>query len=643
MAGQALIPIHPATSWLRHLVTPLHLAIALACAVSMSAIWLATVQRIEAERAQALAAAMEANADLAMAFERQIALTLESAEQIAALVRKQYLEQGAHFDIKKTLDKDTLRKPVFGFISVINERGDTVSSNADNPKAVINYADREFFQAQRSAQDDKLFVSKPVLGRISGDWQIPLALRINRPNGNFAGVVVMAVAPLHFTDFYGSANLGKDGLLELTGLDGVVRGRKVGNQNSFGETANHLPWFQRRASAAQGSMTHDGQELDGVPRVISYRTMRDYPLMVGVGTAQAAELAPTEQRGSGYLLTASVASTVLMLLVALLLITLARQRATTDILRSSEQLFRATFHQAAMGIAHLAPDGRILLVNEKFGHMLGYLPEELNSRSVFDLSASSEHERIAQFLLQQLKTQSSNIAPEIEKTYLHRNGHTLWVYEALGVVHDAHGAAQFMVAVSQDITLRKELEARLAYDAHHDALTGLPNRLLFRSRLLQVLESARRYRHAAAVLYVDLDGFKAVNDNHGHAAGDALLQEVARRMQRCVRAEDTVARFGGDEFGIALASIAAREDCAVVAAKLLQALATPVQLEDGVIAQVSGSIGAALFPEHGSDITTLLAHADAAMYAAKKAGKNQFCWEGVLASATFSPAQLAGN
>lgn len=620
--------------WLRHLVTPLHLAIALACALSMTTIWLATIQRMDAEREQAMAAAMESNADLAMAFEKQIALTLESAEQIAALVRKQYLEQGARFDLKKTLDKDTLRKPVFSVISIVNERGDTVSSNADTSKA-INYADREFFQAQRDAKSDKLFISKPVLGRISGEWQIPLALRINRPNGNFAGVVVMAVAPLHFTDFYSVANLGKDGLLELTGLDGVVRGRKVGDENSFGTTAEKLPWFQRRATTAHGSVVVDGQELDGVPRVVSYRTMRDYPLMVGVGTAQAEELALTEQRGSGYLLAASAASTVLMLLVILLLITLARQRATTDILRGSEQLFRATFHQAAMGIVHLAPNGRILLVNEKFGDMLGYRPDELSNRSVFDLSAASEYERVAQFLLQQLTAPTESLAPEIEKTYLHKSGQTLWVYEALGVVHDARGEAQFMVAVSQDITLRKELEARLAYDAHHDALTGLPNRLLFRSRLLQVLESARRYHHAAAVLYVDLDGFKAVNDSYGHAAGDALLQEVARRMERCVRAEDTVARFGGDEFGVALANIAAKDDCALVAAKLLDALAEPVHLEGGVLAQVSGSIGAALFPEHGTDITMLLAHADAAMYAAKKAGKNQFCWEGVV-EATFN-------
>lgn len=633
MTGIALSnSLNANTLWLRHLFTPLHLAIALACLLSILTIWLAALQRIDAERSQALATAMEANAYLAMAFEKQISITLESAEQIAAFVRKHYLEQGTRLDIKRLLDKDVLRKPVFSVISVVNEHGDVVSSNVENAKAV-NYADREFFQAQRDAKTDELFISKPVLGRVSGQWQVPLALRINRPNGNFAGIVVMAVAPPHFTDFYDSLKLGKRGLLELTGLDGVVRVRKVGAESSFGATATQPSWFRHHTSTAHDSIVVDGKELDGVARVVSYRTMRNYPLLVSVGTAQDEELAPAKQRGDAYLLAASAASMVLMLLVALLLMALARQRATTDILRDSEQLFRATFHQAAMGIAHISLDGRILRSNQKFAQMLGYEPYELLNRSVFDLSDAIEYERIAQFLLQRISATPEDCAPEIEKTYLHKSGETLCVHEALGVVNNAQGEPQFLVAVSQDITLRKVLEARLAYDAHHDALTGLPNRLLFRSRLLQVLESARRYRHAAAVLYVDLDGFKAVNDSHGHAAGDALLQEVARRMERCVRAEDTVARFGGDEFGIALATISAPEDCALVATKVLDALAEPVQLEGGVIAQVSGSIGAALFPEHGTDITMLLAHADAAMYAAKKAGKNQFCWEGVVQTA----------
>ncbi|MDU7589503.1 MAG: GGDEF domain-containing protein [Acidovorax sp.] len=127
------------------------------------------------------------------------------------------------------------------------------------------------------------------------------------------------------------------------------------------------------------------------------------------------------------------------------------------------------------------------------------------------------------------------------------------------------------------------------------------------------------------MLYLDLDGFKAVNDLHGHAAGDLLLRQVAQRLQGCVRAEDTVSRFGGDEFGLVLATADAVDDCAQVAAKVLHVLALPFDL-DGVRVQVSASVGAALYPDHGDDIATLVARADSAMYAAKKAGRNRFCY-----------------
>lgn len=309
----------------------------------------------------------------------------------------------------------------------------------------------------------------------------------------------------------------------------------------------------------------------------------------------------------------------------LLLWALARQRRVARALHANEALFRATFHQAAMGIVHITPQGHILRANEKYCHMLGYTSEELRTRSLFDLSEGPAREAARQFLAERLADHSHTLSPEIEKPYLRKDGSTLWVCEALGVVRGAGGTPDLLVAVVQDITARKNLEARLAHDARHDALTGLPNRLLFQDRFTQVLDSARRHGWRAAVLYLDLDGFKAVNDLHGHAAGDLLLRQVAQRLQGCVRAEDTVSRFGGDEFGLVLATADAVDDCAQVAAKVLHVLALPFDL-DGVRVQVSASVGAALFPDHGDDIATLVARADSAMYAAKKAGKNRFCY-----------------
>lgn len=160
----------------------------------------------------------------------------------------------------------------------------------------------------------------------------------------------------------------------------------------------------------------------------------------------------------------------------------------------------------------------------------------------------------------------------------------------------------------------------LSRAAHTDALTGLPNRLLLYDRLEQTLLSAKRREQRVAVLFLDLDGFKAINDTLGHAAGDALLQEVARRLTNTLRSEDTVARLGGDEF-VAVLNIAQLHDTDLIAERLLQALTSPIQWRNETM-NVSASIGISTFPNHGEDTDTLLKCADTAMYKAKMSGKN---------------------
>ncbi len=602
---------------------PWRFTVVLVCALVVAGIWLATLQRITFEREQAASAAMQSNANLAIAFEQQMFRTLKAAEQIAAFVREEYLRSGPDIPLQRWVQDNVIREEMFTIVSVVDEAGNVAASSRP-PTGPVNYADRDFFTAQRNDRPDHLFVSPPVLGRISGLWQVPMSLRITRPDGSFGGVVVMSVDPSHLTDFYRQARLGTQGLLDVSGLDGMVRARETGGQARFGMPAHAMPWMQRQTAIPEGSFVDNGQSSDGVARIVSYRTMRDYPLVLTVGTAYAQAMAPAQQRRTSYLAVAGGATAALLGGAGLLLWVLSRQRRVAQALHANEALFRATFHQAAMGIAHITPQGQILRANEKYCRMLGYGSEELRTRTLFDLSEGPARDAARQFLAERLADHSQALSPEIEKPYLRKDGATLWACEALGVVRDAGGKPDFLVAVVQDITARKNLEARLAHDARHDALTGLPNRLLFQDRFTQVLDSARRHGRRAAVLYLDLDGFKAVNDLHGHAAGDLLLRQVAQRLQGCVRAEDTVSRFGGDEFGIVLATADAADDCAQVAAKVLRVLALPFDL-DGVRVQVSASVGAALFPDHGDDIATLVARADGAMYAAKKAGKNRFC------------------
>ena len=203
------------------------------------------------------------------------------------------------------------------------------------------------------------------------------------------------------------------------------------------------------------------------------------------------------------------------------------------------------------------------------------------------------------------------------------NGQVFYISVSGEPMHDDQGRFQGYRGVTREITAQKVAEAHVQHLATHDALTGLPNRAMLGHLLDLALPTARRYGRRFAVLYLDLDRFKPINDSLGHAAGDALLQEVAQRLRHGVRGSDVVARLGGDEFVVLLQETADADTLAAVARKLLSALLQPYTLS-GHACRVTASIGAALFPDHGDDAATLLRHADVAMYHAKHQGRNNF-------------------
>jgi diguanylate cyclase (GGDEF)-like protein len=178
-----------------------------------------------------------------------------------------------------------------------------------------------------------------------------------------------------------------------------------------------------------------------------------------------------------------------------------------------------------------------------------------------------------------------------------------------------------IVAVLRDITERRKLQERLERLAHYDSLTALPNRALFFDRLAGAVARARREERRFALLFIDLDGFKAVNDHYGHDAGDYLLFEIARRLRAAIRDSDTAGRMGGDEFTVLLDNIARPEDATAVADKIRSSLSEPIEIPAGSRVTVGASVGIAVFPDDGDDGETVLKAADSAMYAIKLAGE----------------------
>jgi len=201
----------------------------------------------------------------------------------------------------------------------------------------------------------------------------------------------------------------------------------------------------------------------------------------------------------------------------------------------------------------------------------------------------------------------------------HKDGRDIDIEANLGPLDSDGLPGTFVLVILRDITERKRAQASLCDQAFHDPLTGLPNRLLLTDRFRQTVLSARRTASRFAVLMLDLDGFKQINDVMGHAIGDAVLQQVAQRLSAVVRESDTVARLGGDEFLLLLGTAERDGGAEGIAKRVLRRVAAPMRIADGTV-NVRASAGVALFPEHGADMETLIERADAAMYRAKRRG-----------------------
>jgi diguanylate cyclase (GGDEF)-like protein len=225
------------------------------------------------------------------------------------------------------------------------------------------------------------------------------------------------------------------------------------------------------------------------------------------------------------------------------------------------------------------------------------------------------------------RTLETGEAHSCEFRIVGREGQIRWLSARGRVVYGENGAAARVIGVSQDISERKRQEEEVRYLAYHDTLTGLPNRRLLDDRLRQSVFAAQRRDAQLAVIVVDLDHFKEVNDTLGHKAGDAVLREVSNRLAGCVRKADTLARQGGDEFVIVIPDLALETDCSIVAEKILRTLVPEIRV-DGRSFKIGASIGISLFPGDAGDAETLLRNADVAMYRAKELGRNNYRFYG---------------
>jgi len=314
-----------------------------------------------------------------------------------------------------------------------------------------------------------------------------------------------------------------------------------------------------------------------------------------------------------------------------------QHRAMELALEESEKLHHYIVNNSPDIVYVLDSQGHFTFINDRIEVLLGYKREELIGKH-YSVLVHEEDLAEANYVFHERRTgaraskdvelrlkvnDEARASRSFETHVLPITLHSMGMYNPQGL----NGQKEFIgtYGCARDITDRKRNEELITYQAYHDLLTSLPNRALFEDRIKLATAHARRYREHLAVMYLDVDRFKLVNDTLGHAMGDKLLQIVAERISRCLRAEDTLARFGGDEFTLLLPQIKTKEDAESVATKILESVRAPIHIDSHEIF-ISASIGIALYPQSGEAMETLVKSADIAMYHVKSTGKDGFCF-----------------
>ncbi len=299
--------------------------------------------------------------------------------------------------------------------------------------------------------------------------------------------------------------------------------------------------------------------------------------------------------------------------------------AAEDALFSERQRAQVTLNSIGDGVISIDKEGRVTYLNPVAERMTGWSRDEANGRMLSEVFriVDGDTRESARNPMQLAVRQDRSVSLPRNSVLIQRDGIEFPIEDSIAPIHEACGQVAGAVMVFRDVSKARQLEVELSHLARHDFLTGLPNRMLLNDRLGQAIALARRYGRRVAVLFLDLDGFKHINDSLGHAIGDRLLQKTGKRLTAAVRASDTVSRQGGDEFVVVLSEVENAQNAARQAEKIHAALAKPHAVA-GHDLHVNASIGISVFPDDGQDAEALIKCADTAMYHAKENGRNTY-------------------
>jgi diguanylate cyclase (GGDEF)-like protein len=500
-----------------------------------------------------------------------------------------------------------------GGVNIFDADGVLINASAAWPVPDVRVADRSYFKVFKSDPQSPDMLIEPVYSRITGRWTTVIARRMTGPNGEFLGAVGRGIEPANFEKFFASLALGEDAAISMYHRDGTLLARYPHVDAMIGQNFKAGPVHQQVLSKSDHGTVRIISPIDGQNRLASARILRNFPISVVATTTLASALADWREQIRFLIAVAALSVFAISTLLFLVVRRLSQQH------QLEKQRLDTAINNMTQGLLMFDSSRRLVVANQRYVEMFGVstevvkpgctLHDLLNHRreigsfkgDVDEYCATLFH-KLAQGKTFQTILETAN-GGSIQVSYrpLPRGG---WV------------------TTLEDITERRRVEDRIAHLAHYDALTDLPNRALFHEQLKRELARIAPGEQLA-VLYIDIDEFKSVNDTLGHLIGDELLKSVAVSLGRCVRDTDFVARLGGDEFAIVQTGIRTADDVTGLVTRVLHAIREPYECL-GHQVTTDASIGIALAPQHGDDLDQILKNADLAMYAAKSAGRRTY-------------------
>jgi diguanylate cyclase (GGDEF)-like protein/PAS domain S-box-containing protein len=604
----------------------------------LALIWAGIYLLAGQEHDRAYQDAVRQGGNLNRVLEEYVRRVVEENDDALLALRRGYQGDSQHFDIGRWAAETQSNNSLAIQFSIVGADGFVKQSSIRAVNHLHYVGDRDPFKTQRAATADELYISKPLLGKVTKKYIIYFARRITLPDGAFAGIVVCSIDVAQLEDFLSSLDIGPSGVVALVGGDGVLRARGGPNPVTRTVVGQALPrpsllhYLKQSPQGSYWNKPANAAPFGGTERLMSYRQLAGVPLIALVGLAKQDIFQHAEETARKYVIAGATLSLMVLIVVFLGAGRQARILATAAELESSKQSLDETRkfldsiieNIPAAVVVKDAATRRYVLVNRAFEAMLEVPRSELLGRTAFDIHNERDARNIEDADRESVQSGDGVSYKEIELDLL-RRGQRMQSTRRI-VIRNSQGEAKYLIAVIEDITESKKAEQRIAFLAHHDALTGLANRIALAQKIDEAAARQRRRDEPFTVLLLDLDRFKQVNDTLGHPAGDTLLIEVATRLKSLLRETDVLARLGGDEFAIIQAGETnQREAARSLAERIIAMQARPFAIE-GADINIGTSIGIALAPEHGTASDSLLKMADLALYRAKSAGRNGYCF-----------------